>query len=92
MNGKPIETIRSRAAEVLLKAGIGRATGLGLLLREHRLALNLSLADVAEISGVACGTICGMELDARPNPTLKTMRALTKLYNLAPSVWFDEIP
>jgi hypothetical protein len=37
------KSIASKAAAMLLEAGLGKATGLGLILRQHRLALGLSL-------------------------------------------------
>lgn len=84
------KSIASKAAAMLLEAGLGKATGLGLILRQHRLALGLSLHAAAKASGISPSTLCEMELGARCNPTLSTIRALTNLYKLKPAVWFDE--
>lgn len=75
---------------MLLEAGLGKATGLGLVLRQHRLALGLSLHAAAKASGISSATLCEMELGTRVNPTLTTIRALTKLYKLKPTAWFNE--
>jgi DNA-binding XRE family transcriptional regulator len=80
--------VASKAAAMLLAVGLGEATGLGLVLRQHRLALGLSLHAAAKASGVSSATLCEMELGTRFNPTLTTIRALTKLYNLKPTAWF----
>lgn len=84
------ERVASKAAAMLLAAGLGKATGLGLVLRKHRLALGLSLHAAAKASGVSSATLCEMELGARCNPTLTTIRAMTKLYKLKTTAWFEE--
>lgn len=83
------ERVSRKAAEMLLAAGLGKATGLGLVLRQHRLAKGLSIHGAAKAAGVSSASICEMELGTRCNPTLSTIRALTKLYNLKLQVWFD---
>lgn len=83
-------TSTERAAAMLLKAGLGKATGLGLVLRTQRLALGITIHAAAKASGVSSATICEMELGERCNPTLSTIRALTKLYKLSPTVWFGK--
>jgi len=80
----------SKAAAVLLKAGLGRATGLGLALRTRRISLGLTIRAAADACGVSSATLCEMELGERCNPTLSTIRALTKLYKLSPKTWFTE--
>lgn len=82
--------VQKSASDVLYQAGMGKATGLGLALRQYRIALNLSLADVQQISKVSSAALCELELGKTANPTLTTIRALTKLYNLPLNLWFDE--
>jgi transcriptional regulator with XRE-family HTH domain len=82
--------VSSKAAAMLLANGLGKATGLGLVLRTHRIALGLSLHAAAKASGISSATLCEMELGTRCNPTLSTIRALTDLYKLKPTVWFDK--
>lgn len=78
------------AAATLLKAGLGRATGLGRVLRTRRISVGLTIHAAAKASGVSSATLCEMELGQRCNPTLSTIRALTKLYKLPLTVWFDK--
>jgi transcriptional regulator with XRE-family HTH domain len=85
-----MSSVEKEAAAILAAAGMGKATGLGLALRQRRVALNLTLRQAEKISGIAAATICHIELGNPCNPTLAIIRALTKLYNLPQSIWFDE--
>lgn len=87
--GDAVSADQKVAAAMLLQAGLGRATGLGLVLRTRRIAIGLTLHSAAKASGVSTATLCEMELGERCNPTLSTIRALTKLYKLCPTVWFQ---
>lgn len=85
-----LDRVASKAASVLLENSMGKATGLGLVLRQHRVALGLSLRNAGKAAGISGATLCEMELGIRFNPTLFTIRGLTKLYKLKPAAWFSE--
>jgi transcriptional regulator with XRE-family HTH domain len=57
-------------------------------LREARFRAELTLREVAKASGASTARLCQLENGAHANPSLKTIRALTRLYKLDPTVWF----
>jgi transcriptional regulator with XRE-family HTH domain len=63
-------------------------TALGSQLRMTRLKLELTFREVAKASGVSAARLCELESGEHQNPSLSTIRALTKLYKLDPLIWF----
>jgi transcriptional regulator with XRE-family HTH domain len=63
---------------------------LGAMLRSTRRALDLTLQDVSDKTGLAPGYLSDLEGGKKGacNPTLTTMRLLTKVYRLEPGAWF----
>jgi len=64
---------------------------LGAFLRMQRLSLNLTLREAATKSGLSQGYLSDLEDGSKDdNPSLNTIRALTKTYRLEPTVWFGQ--
>jgi transcriptional regulator with XRE-family HTH domain len=67
-----------------------KRTKLGALLRSTRRALDLTLRQVSDETGLPISYLSELEDGTRKdNPTLKTIRALTRLYRLEPARWFE---
>jgi hypothetical protein len=65
---RPSDTsLRDKAARKLVQVALGKATGLGLALRLHRLELGLSIRGVSRATGVSDASICP---EARANRRL----------------------
>jgi|HubBroStandDraft_4_1064222.scaffolds.fasta_scaffold47461_4 transcriptional regulator with XRE-family HTH domain len=65
-----------------------KRSSIGTLLRNTRRQLDLTLREVSRKSGVAIGQLSKLETDDC-NPTLKTIKALSAIYKLEPTVWFE---
>ena len=64
---------------------------LGSMLRHSRRSLDLTLKEVSRKTGISQGYHTDLEA-GNPNgnnPTLSTMRELTKVYRLSPEAWFE---
>ncbi len=64
---------------------------LGSMLRQTRRSLDLTLREVSHKTGISQGYLSDLEA-GNPNgnnPTLSTMRELTRVYRLEPASWFE---
>lgn len=64
---------------------------LALQLRAARLKSRLTVTAAADLAGLSRWHLMNIEGSAADgcNPTLKTILALSRLYNLAPEFWFN---
>jgi transcriptional regulator with XRE-family HTH domain len=66
-------------------------SALGSRLRQVRRGLDLTLRDVSAKTGLSQGYLSNIEAGSPNgcNPSLETIRKLTTIYKLDPSVWFS---
>lgn len=60
----------------------------GIRLRERRLALGLTLAQLADRAGMHLQGVAKVESGARPNPTWETIIALCKALGVTPDYFY----
>lgn len=63
---------------------------LGESLKQIRQAHGLTMREVQERSGVNKAFLSRLETGQLTNPTLRVIRALTKVYQIPPEWWFRE--
>lgn len=64
------------------------STPINEVLREAREAAGYSLADVAKMAGISKSQLWEIETARNHNPTLNTIRNLTRALGLRPAQWF----